>query len=98
MPLVSVVIPTRHRPQLVLRAIHSVLNQTYEEIELIVVVDGPDETTVAAIRGVQDSRLQLIVNPRSMTAAGASQHRLGPRCWRLDCAFSMMMTNGCRIN
>jgi len=71
MPLVSVVIPTRNRPKLVLRAIHSVLNQTFREIELIVVVDGPDEATVATVRSIEDPRLQYIVNPRSLTAAGA---------------------------
>ncbi|KJC53640.1 hypothetical protein UP10_41845 [Bradyrhizobium sp. LTSPM299] len=71
MSLVSVVIPTRYRPKLVLRSIHSVLNQTHEEIELIVVVDGPDEATVVAIQSVGDPRLRLVVNPRSMTAAGA---------------------------
>jgi glycosyltransferase involved in cell wall biosynthesis len=71
MPLVSVVIPTLHRPKLVLRAIHSVLNQTHGEIELIVVVDGPDAATVAAVRSIEDPRLQLIVNPKSLTAAGA---------------------------
>ncbi|HVX77213.1 MAG TPA: glycosyltransferase family 2 protein [Bradyrhizobium sp.] len=71
MSLVSVVIPTRHRPQLVLRAIHSVLNQTYSEIELIVVIDGPDATTTAAMGSIEDPRLQYIVNPRSLTAAGA---------------------------
>jgi glycosyltransferase involved in cell wall biosynthesis len=71
MTLVSVVIPTRHRPKLVLRAIHSVLVQTYREIEVIVVVDGPDAATVTAVQSVEDPRLQLIVNPRSLTAAGA---------------------------
>jgi glycosyltransferase involved in cell wall biosynthesis len=71
MPLVSVVIPTRDRPKLVSRAIRSALNQTYREIELIVVVDGPDPATVAAVRSIEDPRLQFIVNPRSLTAAGA---------------------------
>jgi glycosyltransferase involved in cell wall biosynthesis len=71
MPLISVVIPTRHRPKLVLRAIHSVLNQTHREIEIIVVVDGPDEATVDAVQSIEDPRLQLVVNPRSLTAAGA---------------------------
>jgi glycosyltransferase involved in cell wall biosynthesis len=71
MPLVSLVIPTRHRPKLVLRAIHSVLNQTHREIELIVVVDGPDAATVTAVQSVEDPRLQLVINPRSLTAAGA---------------------------
>jgi glycosyltransferase involved in cell wall biosynthesis len=36
-----------------------------------VVIDGPDAATVAAVQSVKDPRLQLIVNPRSLTAAGA---------------------------
>ena len=71
MPLVSVVIPTLHRPKLVLRAIASALNQTYEPIEVIVVIDGPDEATIDVLRTVNDPRLHVVVNPRSLTAAGA---------------------------
>jgi glycosyltransferase involved in cell wall biosynthesis len=71
MMLVSVVIPTRDRPKLLLRAINSVLSQTYQEIELIVVVDRPDQDTVSAVQSVGDPRVQLIVNPYSLTAAGA---------------------------
>lgn len=70
-PLVSVVIPTLHRPKLVLRAIASVFNQTYQTIELIVVVDGPDDETENVLQAINDPRLRVIVNPRSMTAAGA---------------------------
>jgi glycosyltransferase involved in cell wall biosynthesis len=69
--LVSVVIPTLHRPNLVLRAIRSVACQTYKEIEIIVVVDGPDDETITALQSVDDPRLQVVVNPRSLTAAGA---------------------------
>jgi glycosyltransferase involved in cell wall biosynthesis len=71
MSLVSVVIPTLHRPKLLLRAIDSVRRQTHEEIELVIVVDGPDPETVAAARSVNDSRLRIVVNPHSLTAAGA---------------------------
>ena len=39
-PLVSIVIPTRNRPEFLARAIKSVLDQTYEHIEIIVVNDG----------------------------------------------------------
>src|SRR3990167_8655992 len=42
-PLVSVIIPSFNRPQIVQRAIQSVLNQTYKNFELIVVDDGSTE-------------------------------------------------------
>ena len=71
MPLVSVVIPTLNRPKLLLRAIDSVVCQTHQEIEVIVVVDRPDQDTLSAVRSVNDPRLQLILNPYSLTAAGA---------------------------
>ena len=48
--LVSVVIPTLNRPKLLLRAIDSVLRQTHQEIEVIVVVDRPDPDTVSAVQ------------------------------------------------
>lgn len=43
--LVSVVIPTHNRAELLKRAIQSVLNQSYENIEIIVVDDGSSDNT-----------------------------------------------------
>lgn len=37
MPLVSVIMPTYNRAELLGRAVHSVLNQTFTNLELIVV-------------------------------------------------------------
>jgi glycosyltransferase involved in cell wall biosynthesis len=70
-PDVSVVIPTLGRPRLLSRALNSVLAQTYRDFEVVVVVDGPDEETVAALRALSDPRVRVLVNPRSLTAAGA---------------------------
>lgn len=42
-PLVTCVIPTRDRPSLLRRALDSVLNQTYDNIEVIVVASPPHE-------------------------------------------------------
>jgi glycosyltransferase involved in cell wall biosynthesis len=69
--LVSVVIPTLDRPSLLLRAIDSVLRQTHQEIEVIVVVDRPNQDTLTAVQSVNDSRVRLIVNAYSPTAGGA---------------------------
>jgi glycosyltransferase involved in cell wall biosynthesis len=46
--VVSVIIPTLDQPKLLLRAIGSVLRQTHRELEVIVVVDGPDPETASA--------------------------------------------------
>jgi glycosyltransferase involved in cell wall biosynthesis len=70
-PCVSVIIPTVRRPTLLLRALRSVFIQTYSNIEVIVVVDGPDEDTVTVLGTVSDPRIRVIVNSESRTAAGA---------------------------
>jgi len=61
--LVSAVIPTRHRPQLLQRAIASALGQTYPRIEVIVVLDGPDPVTVDVLRRIGDQRLRFFCLP-----------------------------------
>ena len=43
-PLVSIIIPTYKRPDTLDRAINSVLNQTYKNIEVIVVDDNNPDT------------------------------------------------------
>ena len=53
-PLVSVVIPTFNRRAMLLKAIDSVLHQTYSPIELIIVDDGSDDGTHEACAGRND--------------------------------------------
>ncbi len=47
--LVSVLLPTYNRAYIVMQAIDSVLNQTYRDIELIVVDDGSTDGTRALL-------------------------------------------------
>jgi glycosyltransferase involved in cell wall biosynthesis len=67
---VSVVIPTCNRPQLATRAAASALAQTHTALEVIVVVDGPDEETVKELSGIADPRLRVVVLP----ARGRAPH------------------------
>lgn len=60
--LVSVIIPTYNRPKLVLRAISSVLNQTYQNFEVVVMDDSRNEDTANAIGSVKDSRVRYTHN------------------------------------
>jgi len=72
-PFVTVVIPTRNRQDLVGRAVRSVLLQTITDLEVIVVVDGPDPSTVSAleiIRGA-DARLRVLALPQNLGGSDA---------------------------
>ncbi|WP_448192531.1 glycosyltransferase family 2 protein [Azospirillum sp. sgz301742] len=68
---VTVVIPTRNRPDLVTRAVHSALAQTYRTLEVVVVVDGPDPSTVACLSAIADPRLRVIALDSNIGAAKA---------------------------
>jgi glycosyltransferase involved in cell wall biosynthesis len=70
-PIVSAVIPTVSRPQLVPRAVRSALRQTLHDIEVIVVVDGPDDATIRALEAIDDQRLRIEVLPRNVGGADA---------------------------
>jgi glycosyltransferase involved in cell wall biosynthesis len=74
-PLVSVIIPTRNRPALVLRAVRSALAQTFENIEVIVVIDGPDRETEEALAAMVDARLRLLSLPQRV--GGSETRNLG---------------------
>ena len=55
--LVSVIIPTHNRADLLSRAIRSVLEQTYQNLECIVVDDASTDHTVQAVQQFNDDRL-----------------------------------------
>lgn len=59
-PLVSVVIPTYQRSQLVPRAIRSVLAQTYQYLEVIIVDDCSQDDTGAVVAAIGDARLRYV--------------------------------------
>jgi len=61
-PLISVVIPCYNEEAYISDAIESMLNQTYELFEIIVVDDGSTDDTVQIVNQHDDSRLHLIGN------------------------------------
>jgi glycosyltransferase involved in cell wall biosynthesis len=59
-PLVSVVIPTCNRSGLLQRAIASVLQQTYQHLEVIVVDDASTDDTRKVVESFNDRRIRYV--------------------------------------
>lgn len=61
-PLVSVILPTYNRVQSLMASIESVLNQSYQEIELIIINDCSSDGTEAFLREGPDKKKIVIIN------------------------------------
>ena len=59
-PTISVIIPTYNRAHMLRRAMRSVLDQTFEDLELIVVDDGSRDATADVVRGLADMRVRYL--------------------------------------
>ncbi len=70
-PLVSVILPTYNRAACVTRAIASVLEQTYPNIELFVVDDGSTDNTREIVENIADTRLHYMRTPVNRGVAAA---------------------------
>jgi glycosyltransferase involved in cell wall biosynthesis len=80
LPLVSAVIPTRDRPELLALAIRSAFRQTWPQMEIIVVVDGPDERTESYLNSITDPRLRTVFLP--WPCGGSAARNAGVRSAR----------------
>lgn len=59
-PLVSVVIPVFNKERYLARAIQSVLDQSYSNLELILVDDGSTDGSLEVIKGFADERIRVL--------------------------------------
>lgn len=78
-PLVSVIIPTYNRAQLLVETLESVKGQTYQNWECIVVDDGSTDGTEAVVQKfiLSDNRFQYHHRPKSRLPGGNAARNYG---------------------
>lgn len=70
-PTVSVVLPTYDRADVLDRAIESVLSQSYDDFELLVVDDDSTDDTAAVVDAFDDSRVTFLEHDENRGACAA---------------------------
>ncbi len=71
MPTVSVIIPAYNRANVLDRAVTSVLNQNYQDFEIIVVDDASSDNTQEIVDGLNDKRIKYIRHDKNSGEAAA---------------------------
>lgn len=72
MPFFSIIIPTYNRANLILTTLESLLNQTFQDFEVIVIDDGGTDNTAEIVSKFNDSRIQY--HWRENAERGASRN------------------------
>ena len=75
MNLVSIIIPYFKKKDYILDAINSILNQTYQNFEIIIVYDDIDKSELSLIYKIQkvDKRIKVLINKKNL-GAGLSRN------------------------
>jgi glycosyltransferase involved in cell wall biosynthesis len=71
MPRVTVIIPTYNRSELLVKAVSSVLDQSFGDFELLVIDDCSPDDTRSKIEGIGDSRVAYFRNPENKGVSGS---------------------------
>jgi glycosyltransferase involved in cell wall biosynthesis len=76
MPVVSVIIPSYNHQQYIREAVQSVLNQSFTDLEVVIVDDGSKDKTVAEIKKIKDPRVRLFTFRQNKGACTAANFAL----------------------
>ena len=63
MDLISVIVPLYNKEQWVLRCILSVINQTYKNVEILIINDGSTDGSRDVVSSIDDSRIKIYDKP-----------------------------------
>jgi glycosyltransferase involved in cell wall biosynthesis len=64
--MISVIIPVFNSEQTIIQSVRSILNQSYKNIEIILINDGSFDSTLKEINKIKDDRLKIFSNKKNM--------------------------------
>lgn len=73
MVFISVIIPVYNAEKTIQETILSVLNQTFQDFEIIVINDGSQDKTLERLEAIQNNRIQVYSYPNSGQAASRNR-------------------------
>ncbi len=79
-PLLSFIVLSYNYEDYIQITIQSILNQTLQDFEVIVVDDGSTDRSCEVVRSFKDPRIRLIVNERNLGGAGAYNVAVSAAC------------------
>lgn len=66
LPLVSVIMPVYNSGKFLREAINSILNQTYKNIELIIIDDGSSDNSINIVKSYNSEKIKFYINEKNM--------------------------------
>lgn len=71
--MISVIIPLFNKEATILRAVDSILNQTFDDYEIIIVNDGSTDGSVDKLRQIESERIRLIEQKNAGVSAARNK-------------------------
>lgn len=68
-PIVSVIMPVYNAEKYILKAVESILNQSFQNLELIIIDDHGTDNSIEIVKEIKDHRIRIIDNKINMGIA-----------------------------
>ncbi len=70
-PKITVLMPVYNGERFLAGTMHSILSQTYQDFEFLIIDDGSTDKSQELIEGFHDPRIRILTNPRRLKLSGA---------------------------
>jgi glycosyltransferase involved in cell wall biosynthesis len=72
-PLISVIVPLYNKADYILYTVNSILNQTFNNFELIIVDDGSTDASLKKLESVKDPRVKILIQENAGVSAARNK-------------------------